>query len=108
MVKSRETHQGVTDRNPPPDGTTQDYKSAGSQEETKGDEAMKLKVEVTTYRHAHYLAVCSKCAFESDTHSTNIPAAKVRAEVRKHVIETGHTVSIDKSIVSRYELVEDI
>jgi hypothetical protein len=68
---------------------------------------MTKRIEVTTYRHAHYHAGCYSCGFSASVDSRGTTPEDVRREVRKHVLKTGHKCWIEKGIASHYSLVED-
>ena len=63
----------------------------------------KKKVNVEKFGIVHYHAGCDFCDFSSAIGESK-STADVRSSVRKHVIETGHSVWIESGIHFKYRL----
>lgn len=64
---------------------------------------MSKKIHVTQYGFIHYIAFCSECNFEAaiNTNKT-LTRSDVRNAVRKHVLKTGHSVTIESGNATTY------
>lgn len=61
------------------------------------------RVRVSRYGIVHYLAICQDCDFSNADHADR---ERLRRQVRKHVVETGHTVTIEAGSATHYALYE--
>lgn len=69
---------------------------------------MAKKIHVRRFGSVHYAASCCSCGFNAGIQTAETPTAEdVRREVRNHVRETGHTVSIENGMYTTYQLEED-
>ena len=58
------------------------------------------KVKVSYIGIPSYLAYCQDCRWNYENHRDHREGQR---EIRKHVSKTGHTVSLEKTVVVRYE-----
>lgn len=67
-----------------------------------------IKVKVEKFGFVHYHAECRQCDFNASilTEETRTQKEVVRA-VRKHVIQTGHDVSIEGGFSTKYSRVDE-
>ena len=61
------------------------------------------KVKVTRYGSIHYYAQCTVCDFDAGM-CADITHEKVRRLVRKHVLDTGHRVTLEAGTSTDYDL----
>lgn len=61
------------------------------------------KIYVTQYGFVHYIAFCEKCDFNVAIRSEETQTRQdVRNAVRKHVLKTGHSVTIEGGNATKY------
>jgi hypothetical protein len=61
------------------------------------------KVQAARYGITHYHATCSECDFTCGISFASVEERRsVQKEVRKHVRETGHRVTIESCTSTRY------
>ena len=60
----------------------------------------KHRVKTTYHGIIHWIAQCSDCSWEFSDYLDRSEGIK---QARKHVMETGHSVSVEKGIATRYE-----
>ena len=64
----------------------------------------KNKVIVTQYGFVHYYAFCEQCDFNCAIRTVKTQSRQdVRNAVYRHVLKTGHTVTIEGGNVTKYE-----
>lgn len=62
-----------------------------------------MKIIVKDFGFIHYYAQCSSCEWDCGINTDKAPkAADVRKEIRKHILETGHTVNLDTGTSKEY------
>jgi hypothetical protein len=66
--------------------------------------AMKKKVKVVYLGSPSYLAYCRDCKWNYEKHDDHREGQR---EIKKHVAETGHTVNLEKTVVTIYEPAEE-
>lgn len=66
---------------------------------------MSKKINVRRYGIIHYIAYCDICNFEASINTEETPyRPDVRNAVRKHVLKTGHPVTIEGGRTTKYSL----
>ena len=66
---------------------------------------MSKKIYITKYGFVHYIAICSKCNFHAAIYTDETTTrSDVRSAVRKHVLETGHSVTIEGGNATKYSI----
>ena len=69
----------------------------------KGGSMSEKIVKVSRFGIIHYIALCENCDFCEADH---VDRKNIRQRVRKHVIKTGHTVTIEAGSATHYSLQE--
>ncbi len=59
------------------------------------------KVKVTRFGIVHYTASCTDCDFHDASH---VDRESLRKRIRKHVAQTGHTVSLETGSATHYSI----
>ena len=66
---------------------------------------MSKKIYITKYGFVHYIAIYSKCNFHAVIYTDEtITRSDVRSTICKHILETGHSVTIEGGNATKYSI----